>query len=403
MSNRKVILIIACGILILFLLGRTFYEQKEINTCRWYDNYHFESKDPYGAWLFHEMIMDRYGEENVFKNTIDTNLVQIDTSGYIYILFSNSHFNRDRQEELLEFAELGNEVLLIGESLFSEITEVYRNSSYDVPYKDGQIGYDSIFNMTFNDSTQLVYKNYRGSIKEAKTFDPTTVDITGRNNFESIAMNSDTTSFFYKKNRYEGNFYHHTAPFLFSNIAAKQEFYLTHFNKVFSHLKHDKVILDCAYYFDRESDEMQSDSPIQYILNEKSLRWAYYTFLLTTISFLFFRGKRKQRVIPVLEKNENTSIQYVDTLSELFMQQDQNQKLVPHLQEIFYQRIKQKYFLSPDNENFTKLLARKSRIPEKNIEIILQNFKTGGSGFHYSDDQLIMLHRRLEEFYKNAE
>lgn len=403
MSNKNVILIIACGCLIAFLLGRTFYEQKEVNTCRWFDNYQFESKDPYGAWLFHEMIMDRYGEENVFKNTIDTNLTQIDTSGYTYILFSNSHFNQDRQDDLKEFANLGNEVLLIGESLFSKITEVYRNSNDNNPYPGEIQQSDSLFNMTFNDSTEFVYKNYRGSIVEAESFNPTTVDITGRNNFESIAMNSDTSTFFYKKMRTEGVFYHHTAPFLFSNIAGKQEFYLPHFNKVFSHFKNDKVILDCAYYFDRNDQAIQSDSPIQYILKEKSLRWAYYTFLLTTFSFLIFRAKRKQRIIPVLEKNENTSIQYVDTLSELFMQQDQNEKLVPHLEAIFYQRIKQKYFLSPDNEKFTKLLARKSRIPEKNIETILQNFKTGGSGFHYSDDQLIMLHRRLEEFYKNAE
>lgn len=386
-----------CVLVILFLLGRTFYEKKEINTCIWYDDYRFTSQEPYGAWLFHEMIVDRYGEENVFRNTIDTTYSKIDTSGYTYILFSSSYVSDEKLDKLVEFTKKGNEILLIGENLFSKITEVYRSA------EDRFLITDSIFKMTLIDSTQLQYKNYRNSIKKASKFTPFIVDNTGRTNFESLGMTSDTTAFFYKKTTSFGTIYHHTAPFLFSNIASKQDFYLTHFNKVFENFKNDKVILDCAYYFETPEEDYNNNSPIQYILQEKSLRWAYYTFILTTISFLFFRGKRKQRVIPVLEKNENTSIQYVDTLSALFMQQDQNEKLVPHLEAIFYQRIKQKYFLGPENENFIKLLARKSRIPEKNIETIINNFKTGGSGYHFSDDQLIMLHRRLEEFYKNAE
>jgi len=386
-----------CALLIMFLLGRSFYEKTEINTCRWYDDYRFTSKEPYGAWLFYEMIVDRYGKENVFRNSIDTSFTQVDTSGYTYILLSSSYQGDEKQDQLLEFAKKGNEILLIGENLFSKITEVYRSAD------NAHLLSDSVFNMTFDDKSELQYKRYYESITKASDFTPYIIDNTGRSNFVSLGMTTDTTTFFYRRKTSNGTVYHHTAPFLFSNIASKQDFYLTHFNKVFENFNNDKVILDCAYYFEPTETDYNDNSPIQYILKEKSLRWAYYTFILTTISFLFFRGKRKQRIIPVLEKNENTSIQYVDTLSALFMQQDQNEKLVPHLEAIFYQRIKQKYFLAPENEKFVNMLSRKSRIPEKDIEIIIRDFKTGGSGYYFSDDQLITLHRRLEKFYKNAE
>ena len=397
MSNKNIFIITACALIIMLLLGRTFYEKKEINTCKWYEDYRFNSKEPYGAWLFYEMIVDRYGKENVFKNTIDTSFNQIDTGGYTYILLSSSYQDAEKQDSLLEFAKKGNEILLIGENLFSKITQVYRSA------ENVNIESDSVLTLTFADDSQLEYKNYYNSIKKAALFAPYTVDNTGRNNFVNLGLTSDTTTFFYKRTTSNGVFYHHTAPYLFSNIASKQDFYLTHFNKIFENFNHDKVILDCAYYFDTPDMDYNQSSPIQYILGEKSLRWAYYTFILTTISFLFFRGKRKQRIIPVLEKNENTSIEYVDTLSSLFMEQDQNDKLVPHLEAIFYQRIKQKYFLAPENENFVKNLSRKSRIPEKDIETIINNLKTGGSGYYFSDEQLSVLHRRLEEFYKNAE
>ena len=397
MSNRNILIITVAVLLIAFLVGRTFYEKIEINICHWYEDYRFNSKEPYGAWLFYEMINNRFGEENVLKNTIDTSLTKIEDNGYLYILLSNSYYGHDRQIQLKEFVSKGNEVLLIGETYFSQLTEVFKGAGLEEKH-------DSTFNMYFvDDNIPYTYKNYRGDITDAKFFSPRTTDITGRKNFTGLGMINDSTTFFYRKVMDEGTIYHHSAPFLFSNIAGKQDFYLPHFEKIMSNFENKKVILDCAYYYPHEKPQQKNRSPIQYILEEKSLRWAYYTFLLTTLSFVFFTGKRKQRVIPVLEKNENTSIQYVDTLSELFMQQDQNEKLVPHLESIFYQKIKQKYFLAPENENFVNLLSRKSRIPEKNINAILNNFKTGGSGYHFSDDQLIMLHRRLEEFYKNAE
>lgn len=398
MSNRNIIIIFIAAIAISILLGSRFYEKKEINTCNWSENYSYSSKDPYGAWLFYELVVDRYGEENVYKNTIDTMHTKIDSGGYTYILMEDNYYTNEKQQEIIEFAEKGNEVLIIGHDNFSLITEVYAEMSGI--HSNG----DSIFYMTFLDENlNLEYKHYSRSIKEASPLYVSTVDITGRSNFTSLAMDTDSTTFFYKKTFPKATYFHHTAPILFSNIAGKQEFYLPHFDKIMSNFTHDKVIIDSHYYYRQKEYEYNDRSPIQYILQEKSLRWAYYTFLLTTLLFLIFRGKRKQRIIPVIEKNENTSIQYVDTLSDLFEHQDQNGKLVPHLEAIFYQRVKQKYFLKPEDENFVKLLARKSRIPENKIEAILTNLNTGKSGYEFNDDQLIVLYRRLEEFYQNAE
>lgn len=396
MDNKTTLGVIISVVCIIFLIGSIFFERTEINTSNWQDSYDFESQEPYGAWLFRKMVDERFGNENVYENNRDINIAEIDTSGFLYIYLASYGFKDEKEKAIKYLAELGNEVLLIVDENLTNLTDVH-HSSNDL-FTDS----DSLFRLEFPDTT-LVYKNYRGSIEKASLFDPMTIDLTGRIEISILGISSDTSAFFYRKTLDEGYIHHHTAPFLFSNIGAKQEYYLKHWEWVMSKFKSKKVILDSPFFTDFNPYNKANNSPIQYILSQKSLAWAYYAFLFTTIVFVFFRGKRKQRAIPVLVKNENTSIQYIDTLSELFKQQNQNEKLVPHMQAIFYHKIKQKYYLAHDHKEFVEVLSRKSKIPEKNIRAIVNNLKSGSSGYHFSDDQLIMLYRRIEEFFKSAE
>jgi len=206
-------------------------------------------------------------------------------------------------------------------------------------------------------------------------------------------------------------------PEMFSNLASKQDFYLDHFNQVFSSFSSSSVVLDHddfkkfapktvvldhdSFNTDREFIDADSESPIQYVLANPPLKWAYYLLLLSALTYIIFRGKRRQKVIPTIEKNTNTSLEYVATLSSLFRNQGQNNKLVPHMQRVFYQKIKTRYYLDAKHPEFISLLSRKSKIEEKEINVILNMFDNSDQDLNFTDDQLINLHTRLETFYKN--
>ena len=398
MENKNIFLIIVGSLIVLFILRSILFEQKEISTENWGQTYRFDSDDPYGAKVFYELVKQKYGEENVVRNHVDTLLTQVESTGNLYVMMSNQAYIKQKElQKIKNFIAKGNNTLIISQNRYSDLTpgfSSYENFEYESEH-------DSVFNFSFNGmGDSLSYKHYSGSNKEASIFYPTQYTTIYDSSFTALATEDTSNVVFFKKQLDTGEVYQHFYPHFFSNIAAQQEFYLDNFNSTFNYLEGDLVILDHPS-FNRNLEEELNTSPIQYVLEQKSLRWAYYLFLSTTICFLLFRGKRKQRIIPIPEKNENTSIQYVDTLSNLFEQQDQNEKLVPHMETVFMQRIKKKYYLTRDNDKFVELLSKKSRIPEQKIIAILNYFNSSGQDF--SDDQLIMLHQRLEEFYNNAE
>ena len=113
--------------------------------------------------------------------------------------------------------------------------------------------------------------------------------------------------------------------------------------------------------------------------------------------------KRKQNAIPILSKNENTSLEYVSTLSYLFKSQNQNDKLIHHMKDIFANTVRKKYFIDYNDPDFAIKLSKKSKIPVGEIDIIVRGFNNAENHFKFTDDQLERINSRLDTFYKNCE
>ncbi len=400
MKFNQIILIVVGALLLYFGVRYAFFEKTEISTENWRISFDPKSKAPYGGHVFTELIKQKYGEEKLLRHQLDTLISKIESPNNLYLMFCHENYlSEQEQENILEFVKRGNSALIVSKTLYSTLMPSLDNESLISYYEE----HDSIFNFSFeNFKDTLSYKHYMRSNTKASIFYPSEFKLPNDSTFTNLAYENNNKSIFFSAEVDGGLIYQHVFPELFSNIASKQDFYLQHFNASMDNFDAEMVILDHPS-FDVNHTPALSDSPIQYILKQKSLKWPYYLFLSTLLLFIIFRGKRKQRVIPIPEKNENTSIQYVDTLSNLFEQQNQNVKLVPHMKTIFMQRVKQKYYLSPDNEKFTQLLSKKSRIPENQINAILNYFENATTDRVFNDDQLIMLHQRLEDFYTNAE
>jgi len=218
---------------------------------------------------------------------------------------------------------------------------------------------------------------------------------------ESFIYIKDSLDIYSKIKIGDGHLYVHTVPELFTNLATEQSFYLDHFNKVFSYFETNKVIINKPNPLSQIYNRKDSKSPLQYILSVPSLSWAYYLLVATLILFVIFRGKRTQRIIPTIPENKNTSMDYIKTLSILYQDQKQNSKLIKHMREGFYHRVKSKYFLDHKDEDFIEKLAAKSKIDLSDIENLIHKLKST-RGAEFTDDQLMTLHRQIESFYKKA-
>ncbi len=423
MDNQNQNIIIAVAFAAVLVIGFfSLFEYRDVPNTKWSKTYEYDSKEPYGAYVFKELLADAVGPDHLHIITPDDDQMAKVDSHQLYIMLA--HYARiDSTKSALIDTILSRD----GDVLFISNYILGTDQTLKEPF--------SYYGFTMNDSTTIWHSGLDTTVyyfaHREKSLEDSTVstiiyfqeDLFNSLDYYQLAESIDSQSIFIRKCLDQGRLYYYSIPYHFSNVASESEAYLDNFNQVFSHFSPSSIIIDSPSpaelirisnrgrgyggYEDFESLEHDSgfasdnNSPIQYILSQPPLSWAYYLTLLALILFALFRGKRKQRIIPIAEKNENTSLEYVDTISHLFQAQHQNSKLVAHIEDIFHQKVKKKYFIDKQHHSYVAALSKKAKVKEKEIEIILNIFQNAGDGYAFSDDQLHQLHNRLESFYHN--
>ena len=120
--------------------------------------------------------------------------------------------------------------------------------------------------------------------------------------------------------------------------------------------------------------------------------------------YLIFRGKRKQRVIPILEKNKNTSLEFISTIGRLYFLRNNHKDLAHQKMRLFLAFVRERYHINTKDldHSFVKSLAAISEVAEERIDqiVLMSNNVSGGS--FISDATLIDFHKKIDYFYKNC-
>lgn len=204
----------------------------------------------------------------------------------------------------------------------------------------------------------------------------------------------------------KGWFIFHFNPILLSNYTLTGKQGLSYINSLFSEYNKNRIYWDefskTALYNDYMNPA--NESPLRFILSERSLRWSWYFICILVLVFVIMNAKRKQAYIPLLPSNRNTTIDYINSISTLYYQNDSLVFLADEILKQFLIFVKHKYNipLNLEKSQIAKLLAPKSGIQE---EIINKLFKHH-MGVKYSPmketKDLIEFYKLTEYFYTNC-
>ena len=97
-------------------------------------------------------------------------------------------------------------------------------------------------------------------------------------------------------------------------------------------------------------------------------------------------------------------MEFVETVSRLYLKQDKHYKFIKHYEQSFIHFIKDKYYISSPkiDKEYIAAVALKSDIEEEKILQIFKRFERAKKSYDFSSDQLIVLHKKIEYFYKNC-
>ncbi len=433
MNQKNLILIggsFVAILLIFFVLTSDGCKGKK--NFSWRETYDETSKQPYGAYVFYELLKAEYEKEDFI--VIDDSLANIlpqelsdstKKSNYIFVgpaMFTDS----TSTQTLLSFVENGNNAFISSKSIpydlmfyiyYDECNEMYwddyavlQDSTASLNITHPNLRADS--NFTYNYYKRFTATNYNWNYIESDFF--------CEEKYSMISlgeMNYDLSNFARAKYG-DGYFYLHTTPIAFSNLALQEEQSLAYAGKVISHLDGESIYYDTysrvSEGVSRRRNERENwmqnnrtfntESELSYILSQPALRWAWYIALGLALLYLVFRAKRQQRIIPVTEKNKNTSLEFVGTIGQLYFQQENHQKLAAQKFKLWQGFIRDKYRMTTRefDADFEKKLAAKSDVAQADIHEILTQYNLIQSATGIHAHTLIEFHSAMEKFYRTC-
>ena len=389
--KRYFIIILAIVLLIIILIF-TFFKIETVPDVKNEYSYSIKKKDLDGLQLFYDMLNVYFGDVSMaYVEADDFSCLEGREKTLLIGIQRSISLDSTLLSQLSDFVSRGNEVLMIGSSFDLEGYE-------HISTENGFFSNDTLFQLIWEDGDRLQYQPFReGRINPYVPISHFEEDYTGA--LEPLLFRKDSLNVFSKATINSQSICIHSAPLLFQNRSSESTSYLANFNKTFQYFNSERVILH-QFKLTNIRASTNQESILKYILSQRALKYAYYLTLLCGLLYVIFSSKRKQRQIPIIEESKNTSLDYIETASSLFMAQNQNEKLVKHMRRNFIYKVKSAYFLNPDDPLFSEKLAKKSRCPIDLINSIMNQLNLSDT-HSFNDDQLIRLYSDINTFNQN--
>ena len=414
-DNHLVVKLLFLGLAILLILYFTFNNENG-KRYQWSETYKTTSDQPYGT-LFIQKLLARYRPGQKFTLNDKKPLHQILDSTQIksktdYILIGQDIFlDEPDKTALLSFISSGNDAFISTVHLPLDIIDPIYISECG---KEIFLVTNEMLDPTLNFNNVILKTktgyNYRyrfGKNDHAYFWNTLNPEVFCDSTMSLVPLgyiNPDQINFF-RLSYGKGNLYIHTNPLVFTNYFLTNADKAEYASNVFSYLDGENIIWDEFSKLQFTQGNNAPDiSPVSYILQQDSLRYAWWLMLASALLYAVFTAKRKQRIIPVLEEKKNTSLEFVNMISALHFQNGNPHDMARKKMKYFFYYIRAKYGIHTQNlsEGALKRLAEKSKMELHHLEMIVHEFNHIERNSNYGSPRLVLLYHALDKFYKHA-
>ena len=365
--------------LAVFFILYVIVEQYKPEELVWIPTFSQKDKQPYGGYVLYERLDDFFESKELSFQTI----YELRDSTYDNLMILATEFSPPEEDVEVLLQKIANgSSAFIGASYFSE-------SFLD------SLGLE-LDNEFFEPTTIGTVDSVKVRIGDEGAYYPSNLVLTAFEKDSSwVAAATSKKAILIYKNFGKGKLILTTLPLAFTNYGLLKSEGLKLPALALNLLSTGKVVYNRYYH----SGRMESETPLRYLISQAPLRWALNLTLLGLIVLLIIGSRRKQRVIPVLDPKENTTLLFIKTMGGLYHREGKHasasQKLISH----FLKSIREKYYIKDlFNEAAYAQLSSKTGI--KKTEVIqtfeiIQHVKNGGM---VSEDMLTELNQRIEKF-----
>ena len=375
----------------------------------WNIKYTKNSEQPYGLKLFYNVLKGQSKGRSITSNQYYGSLDTTSSNGNLVFVGHEMDISRYDRDCILNYVARGNTALISCRNAPFELSNFFIS---DTGMVDGyDYSYDSVVNVDFTKAPVPYPKAMNFHYQHYKKQDVTFwagydidyfTDSLAPYGFAPIAYINDSLINCYSINYGLGKIIFHTNPILFSNYHMVGQNGFEHANNMLSYLN------DGPIYWNEEGpltdfgEKNVQDNPLAFLFSHFTLRWGWYLFLITIILFLVFRSKREQRIIPVLSRNVNTSVEFTKAIGTLYFQKGGHNNIAAEMYLLFLSDIRTRYYIATDKEddNLIDQLSVKAGIDKIQLTDLFTQFDNVQFGKKATAKELINLYQSIDKYNK---
>jgi hypothetical protein len=391
------------GALLGVILLVVFIDMSRTKPVDWKPTYSLDKKNPLDLYVFNHEISKIIPKQR---------LKRVTTTPFEY--FREKHSRANYLVINQNVYDLGDSLLLNevskGSNLYISAENFIKFFTDSLHLKYSYV--DVNLSLRDNDSIKLTLsmKNWQGKyfcmhpVFNSFAFskmDSSTTTILGMSEMpDSIAYPS-----FVRVKYGKGYIFLHTQPEVFTNVALLSDNSSSDYvANLLSYIPTDKPLVWFVKDQTRETGEPINETPLSVVFRYPALRMTWLLFIYGMLLYLLFSAKRRQRVVPVVKPLRNTTVEFVQTIGNLYFQEGHTPSIVDKKIIYFLDRIRYRYYLDTSklDDSFVEKLHSKSGKDKELIASIVYFINEFERKRFAIQLDLVRFCNMIEEFWKDV-
>lgn len=375
-------------IFIVVMIVLALLEVNKKETTDWRKNFDINEKSPFGLFVFN----------NEAKDLFENNLKKIEQIPYEYysqhkksphnIVVIENNIDRESWNKILTQVSEGSDAFLM-------VTHMPKEVSDSIGYYDSEISFEeeNVLKLTDKKFQNDFIKLDKFPSGRGFSFIKPKVEVLGK----TVEKKNTDQANFIKVKFGKGYIYAHTEPLFLTNYYLLKPGNVRYAQDVFSYLQDRETL----WFVSNKSSE--SRFFLRFILSNPPLKYAWWVFLGGLVLFIFFNAKRKQRIVPVTEPLRNTSLDFVKSIGNLYLQEGDFHDMMAKKAQYFLNKVRMDLLIDTRHldEEFAKKLQLKTGKPIEMIgKAILLIKKAQNPYASVMKEDLTRINKLLDEILK---
>lgn len=391
-------------IFIALLVAMLINDYNKPKPIDWSPSFLSSHKSPFGSYILRNELPNFFPKSEI--RDVHVSPYEFFSKNYQFIdsqdkksiyFFLNNYIEigKESSQDLLEYVKNGNTVFMAAHSF-----PKYLQDSLNFEVQNNYEIKTEITLTLANKNVSRTKYNYDKAVEDTffTKIDTLNTTVLG---FSKVDINPIKNVNFIKINYGKGDFIFNTQPFAFTNYHMLESNHAVYVSDVFSYLPEDKILWD-----ERSKAQLNEiKSELRFILSKPALKYAWFTMLFSLFLFMIFRAKRRQRIIPIIEKLPNTSIAFAKTIGNLYYQKGKPSNIITKKITFFLEHLRNTYLLDTQNLNddFKRRLHNKSGVDKEEINRLINYIVNLSNTSELKENSLLTLNKLMDKFYKQTQ